>query len=74
MFDKFLNQVVRYLFLSAFLVFLIGMWGRIMELFGWKYSFPFYSPGRLIEFSGILIIFVIALLLRQIRNEQRLKK
>jgi len=73
MIDKINKLLPRFFFSLAILVLLFAVWGRIIELFGWRYSFVFYSPGRLIEFAGILVIFAIALVLRQIRNELRIK-
>jgi hypothetical protein len=41
--------------------------------FGYQLTWVPYEPGRLLEFSAILVIFVIALLLRQIRDTLRHK-
>lgn len=55
---------------AAILVALAGLdW--VLEIFGWTLDWLPYQPGRLFEFAAILIIFVIAILLRQIRDALR---
>jgi len=69
-FDMLNRLVTRAFFFGAFLLLLLGVLDRIAEVFG--ATLPLlgrYTPGRLLEFSAILLIFVIALLLRQIREE-----
>ena len=74
MLEKIYMIMPRSFFILALAIFLFALWGRFIELFGWKYSFLPYSPGRLLEFSGILLVFVIAMLVRQIREEIKAKK
>lgn len=74
MFEKIYNMMPRLFFLIALALLVFALWGKFIELFGWRYSFSPYSSGRILEFSGILLIFVITMLLRQIREKQKEKK
>jgi len=71
MLDKLTSLFQRLFFVvAAILVVLAGLdW--VIGLFGWTFSWLPYQPGRLFEFAAILIIFVIAILLRQIRDSLR---
>jgi hypothetical protein len=71
MLDKLTSFFQRLFFLvAAILVVLAGLdW--LIGLFGRTFSWLPYQPGRLFEFAAILIIFVIAILLRQIRDALR---
>jgi len=66
--DKFSSFLSRLFFIAASVLFIIAICDWILNIFGYKFSWLPYQPGRLLEFSAILIIFVIALLLRQIRE------
>ena len=74
MLEKIYILISRLFFLMAIAILAFTLWGRFIEEFGWTYSFSPYSSGRLLAFSGLLLIFVIAMYLRQIRNELRAKK
>ena len=69
MIDKWTSIFCRVFFVIAFVLLIIAIWDKFLRLFGWTLSFIPYQPGRLFELSGILIIFVLALLLRQIREK-----
>ncbi len=69
MLEKFLKIVNRFLFTCAFFVLVIAAWNWLIGLFGWTLKWNPYQSGRLLEFSAVFVIFVIALLLRQIREE-----
>ena len=58
----------RVFFSVALLLLLLGILDRILGFFGWTLAWN-YESGRVLEFSGIMMIFVIGLLLRQIRDE-----
>jgi hypothetical protein len=67
-----LNSVVArgFFFGAVVLLALAGMeW--IANVFGLEILKPFYTAGRLLEFAAILLVFVIAILLRQVREELR---
>ena len=54
--------------ISLFLLF-IALWDKFIRLFGWAMTWLPYEPGRLFELSALLMIFVIAMLLREIREQ-----
>ena len=54
--------------ISLFLLF-IALWDKFIRLFGWTMTWLPYEPGRLFELSAMLMTFVIALLLREIREQ-----
>jgi hypothetical protein len=68
MFDKISSVVSRIFFAFAFFLLFIAFLDKFLGLFGWQLSWLPYEAGRLLEFSAILLIFVIALILRQMRE------
>jgi len=71
MFGKLISLFSRFLFLFALLLLLLAVLDRIIRLFGWTFSWIPYEPSRLLEIAATLIVFVLALLLRQIRDNTR---
>lgn len=69
--DSHYSLFSRLAFSLALTLLAIAVWEWALQLFGWTLSWMPYVPGRLFEFAGILMIFVIAMLLRQIRNAVR---
>lgn len=68
MIDKLTSIFCRIFFAIALVLLLIAIWDKFIGLFGWTISWITYTPGRMLELSAMLMIFVIALLLRQIRE------
>lgn len=67
--DRLTSLACRAAFLGAFALLGLAILERGANLLGYTIlGVGSYAPGRLIEFSGILLIFVIALLLRQTRE------
>ena len=66
--DRQCSLFSRLFFGVALIMLTIAVWEWVLQLFGWTLSWMPYVPGRLFEFAGILMIFVIAVLLRQIRD------
>ena len=66
----FLNRVF---FVVALLLLVVALWDRLLQTFGWTLTFLPYQPSRLLEISAILMVFVIAMLLRQIRDRIQAK-
>ncbi len=58
-------------FFGAFALAAIAVFEYVVQLFGYTLLRGTYKPGRLVEFAAILLIFVIALLLRSVREELR---
>jgi len=67
------SLISRLLFSVAAVLSVLAVWNWIIRWFGYYLTWVPYEPGRLFEFSAILVIFVIALLLRQIRDLLRQK-
>lgn len=61
----------RLFFFAAFVLLVVAVWDWVLRLFGYTLSWLPYQPGRLFEFAAIMLIFVIAVLLRQIRDAVR---
>lgn len=57
----------RLLFLAAFSLAGVAAWERLAQVFGYTVLRGLYEPWRLLEFSAITLLFVIALQLRQIK-------
>ena len=70
-----LNNLFYRLFSAiALLLLLIALVDRFMTLFGYTLlSWINYTPGRILEFSAILMVFAIAFVLRQIQEELKNK-
>lgn len=64
----------RGLFFAAFLLLAIAVLERLVNYLGFTIVGSSYAPGRMLEFAGIMLLFVIALLLRQAREELRNRK
>lgn len=68
-------SILTYVFSTiAGIIFFIAIWNRFLTLFEWKISIVHLGLGRMLELSAIFVIFVIALLLKQIREELRRSK
>ena len=67
--DKLLVNLYRLTFATAFLLVTQAVVEGVVQLFGYSLLRGTYTAGRLMEFGGILMVFVIALLLRNIRNK-----
>jgi len=71
--DKCTSMMSRVLFFASFLLLTIAVLERLVNYFGFTILGTSYTPGRMLEFAGIMLLFVIALLLRQTREELRRK-
>ena len=67
--NKISSIIARLFFAGAFVLLLLAVWERIANAMGYTVVRETYTASRLIELAVILVIFVIALLLRQIREE-----
>jgi len=66
-FEKLISAVYRLSFLGAFVFLILAIAEKVVNLFGYTILRGAYSGGRILEFSAVLMIFVIALILRQVR-------
>ena len=66
--DRLSGIVSRLLFAGAFLLLALAVLERISYEFGYTILRGTFTGGRLLEIAAVILIFVIALLLRQIRE------
>ena len=64
----------RLFFIAALVLLALAVLERAAHVIGLTILQGTYTAGRMLEFSALLVIFVIALLLRQIREELRKDK
>jgi hypothetical protein len=69
--EKLLSLMSRVLFLAAFVLLAIAVWERFVNYFGYTILGASYTPGRMLEFAGIMLLFVVTILLRQTRDDTR---
>jgi len=68
--EKLFSLVSRVLFFGAFVLLGLALFEQASNAFGMTLLRGKYSSGRLMELSVVLLVFVITLLLRQIRDAQ----
>ena len=73
MIDKITHYFSRIFFFVALGLLGIAILDWLLRFFGYTLSWINYQPGRLMEFAGILVLFVIVLILRQIRELMKKK-
>jgi len=71
--DRHFSILSRLFTFVAGLLMIVAAIDWILRLFGWTFEWLAYQPGRLFELAAILMVFVIAFLLRQIREALRNK-
>ena len=69
--EKLSSLVSRLFFVVAFLLMGLAVLEKILKVFG--SSMNWIDPSRLLDFGTILMVFVMTLLLREIRDELRKK-
>lgn len=70
--ERLTSFVSRLFFFAAFILIAVAIVDRIFNIFGYTILGGEYTSGRMLEFSAIMLVVVIALLLRQIREALRL--
>ncbi len=68
MIDKLSYYFCRALFGISIALLAVAVLEGVLRSQGWTLSFVDYEPGRILEISATLAVFVIALILRQIRE------
>jgi hypothetical protein len=66
--DGLLSNLGRLLFVGAFVLAVLAVIKGIVQLTGGG-MLGDYTPGRLMEFAAILLVFVVTILLREIRDK-----
>jgi hypothetical protein len=69
MIDKLTSILSRIFLAVAFILLLIAFSEKVLNFFGWTWTWTHYGAARLLELSAMLMIFVVVLLLRQIREK-----
>ncbi len=64
--EKLSSLVSRILFVLSFVLAALALWGKLANMFGYT-LLRIYSPWRFLEFSAIILLFVISLQLREIK-------
>jgi hypothetical protein len=72
--DKLSSIVYRIFFALVFVLIAIGLLERLVNMAGYTILRGSYTPGRMFELAAIFSIFVIALLLRQVREQLKKSK
>ena len=67
-FENLTSIVSRVFFFGAFLLLALAVIEAAVRLGGYTILRGAYSAGRLLELAAVLLVFVIALLLRQLRE------
>ncbi|MBW2275067.1 MAG: hypothetical protein JRG96_17510 [Deltaproteobacteria bacterium] len=67
--DSYSSLVSRLFFAFAFGLLGIAVVERVVFAFGYTILGGVFSGGRLLEIAAVVLVFVIALLLRQIREQ-----
>jgi hypothetical protein len=71
-FEKLNSIACRIFFVVALFLLAVAVIEKIVNVFDYTIlGGTTYVPSRLLEFSTILVIFVIALVIRQVREELR---
>ena len=71
---KLYSLICRIFFGLAFLLFGLSVLEKLLVFMGRNLFGGLYTAGRLFEFATLLMIFVIALLLREIREQLKQNK
>ena len=71
---KITSLVCRLFFVAAFMLLALAVCEKLLLFFGASIFQGAYTAGRLVEFAALLVVFVIAFLLRQIRDELKKSK
>jgi hypothetical protein len=70
-FEKGISMVSRLFFLGAFALMLLAVVEKFANFSGYTILRGTYEAGRLLEFAVVLLVFVIAIQLREMKLERR---
>jgi preprotein translocase subunit SecY len=71
MISKLTSILNRILFVGCFLMAGLALWERLLNLFGFTVLGGAYAPSRMLAFSGVGVLFVIALQLQELKEIER---
>jgi lipopolysaccharide export LptBFGC system permease protein LptF len=66
--EKLISAVSKMFLVGAFVLLAIAVFERIVNFFGYTILLQAYTAGRVTEFAAVLLMFVIALTLREMRD------
>lgn len=66
--EKMFSVVSRVFFFVAFGLLGLALFEAVANVFNYTVLRGAYSKGRVVEFAAVLLVFVVTLLLRQIRE------
>lgn len=69
--DKMSSVVSRLFFASALILLVVSVVEFLANRAGYTFLRGSWQPSRLLEYAVVLLTFVMAMLLRQIRDRQR---
>jgi hypothetical protein len=69
--EKLASFVCRLFFAGAFVLLGLAVLEKAANIFGYTLTWIRIDPSRLIEFAIVLLVFVVTLLLREIRDAVR---
>jgi hypothetical protein len=72
--DKLIGAAGRPLFILALALLALAGAERVANVAGYTITRNSFTAGRLLEISALLATFVIAILLRQIRDDARARR
>lgn len=67
--ESWMSTFSRIMFAVALVFFALAVLEKLANLNGQTITFITYEPGRLLEFAGIMLLFVITVTMRRIRKE-----
>ncbi len=73
MMSRWSSILSRILFVVAFVLAGLGVWERLARTIGYTLLRDTYDPWRMLEFSVVALLFVVALQLREIKTTLRAK-
>lgn len=72
--EKAISMISRTFFVVAFILLGLAVIERVANLYGYTILAGAYTAGRLLDFSAVLLLFVLALQLREVREALRLRR
>ncbi len=71
--DKLFSWLSRIFFIGAFVLLGLAVLERVANWVGYTFE-PLYQSGRLLEFAVAMLIFVIAIQIREMKEELKGKR
>jgi hypothetical protein len=72
--EKVISMISRTFFVLAFILLGLAVIERVANIYGYTVLAGTYPAGRLLDFSVVLLLFVLALQLREVRDALRARR